>query len=50
MIKRVKRKCPNCSEQFTLKTVSSVYCTEQCSKKAYQIRKSEEKKELKDKH
>ncbi|MDC8105035.1 helix-turn-helix domain-containing protein [Chryseobacterium sp. B21-037] len=46
MIKRVKRECPHCSELFTPKTVTSVYCTEQCSKRAYQKRKTEEKKEL----
>ncbi|WP_343642285.1 helix-turn-helix domain-containing protein [Chryseobacterium sp.] len=46
MIKRVKRECPHCSQQFTPKTVTSVYCTEKCCKKAYQKRKSEEKKEL----
>lgn len=46
MIKRIKRECPHCSEQFTPKTVTSVYCTEQCSKKAYQKRKTEEKREM----
>lgn len=47
MIKRVKRECLHCFVQFTPKTVTSVYCTEQCSKKAYQKRKSEENLELK---
>ncbi|OCA69148.1 hypothetical protein BBI01_18265 [Chryseobacterium artocarpi] len=47
MIKRVKRECLHCSEQFIPKTVTSVYCSEQCGKKAYQKRKSLEKLEQK---
>lgn len=47
MIKGVKRECLYCSQLFIPKTLSSVYCTESCCKRAYQKRKSEERLELK---
>jgi len=47
MIKRIKRECLHCSQEFIPKTVTSFYCREQCIKNAYQKRKRQEKLELK---
>ncbi|MCC9020477.1 helix-turn-helix domain-containing protein [Flavobacterium lipolyticum] len=34
-MKRIKKQCLNCGEEFLPKTVASVYCSAICSKKAY---------------
>ncbi|MDV3834165.1 DNA-binding protein [Elizabethkingia anophelis] len=46
-MKRMKKQCPICNEQFIPKTVTSVYCSDKCGKKAYQQKKSQLKKEEK---
>ncbi|WP_035690687.1 helix-turn-helix domain-containing protein [Flavobacterium sp. F52] len=35
MMKRTNKQCLNCGEEFLPKTVTSVYCSHVCSKKAY---------------
>ncbi|MBS7253262.1 helix-turn-helix domain-containing protein [Flavobacterium branchiicola] len=34
-MKRVNKQCVNCGEEFLPKTVTSIYCSHTCSKKAY---------------
>ncbi|MBO9585334.1 MAG: helix-turn-helix domain-containing protein [Flavobacterium sp.] len=53
-MKRTKKQCLNCGGEFLPKTVTSVYCSHVCSKKAYkqkmkQLKIEEELKALTDK-
>ncbi|OIV41826.1 DNA-binding protein [Flavobacterium johnsoniae] len=54
MMKRTNKQCLNCGEEFLPKTVTSVYCSHVCSKKAYKqkmkrLKIEEELKALTDK-
>lgn len=42
---RIKKQCALCKNEFIPKTVTSIYCTESCSKKAYKQKKAQHKKE-----
>ncbi len=42
---RTTKKCPICGTAFTPKTINSRYCSEQCSKKAYKRKVTEEKRQ-----
>jgi len=44
---RIKKQCLVCDEQFTPKRVTSVYCSEKCSKKGYKQKMLQLKKEEK---
>jgi excisionase family DNA binding protein len=46
---RITKKCDFCSREFTAKTVTTQYCGDECSKRAYKARIREEKL-LKAKH
>lgn len=44
---KIERKCELCGKPFFAKTVYSKYCSPKCSKKAYEIKKADEKKKQK---
>lgn len=40
---RVQRICQHCSQEFTAKTTVTKYCSDNCAKRAYKLRKKNEK-------
>lgn len=42
---QIERKCELCGKSFLAKTITSKYCSKQCSRSAYAQRKREEKLE-----
>ena len=43
----IKRKCLICGKEFIAKTIESRYCSRECSKKAWRLKKAEEKRNQK---
>ncbi len=44
---RIKKQCDLCKTEFIPKTVTSIYCSDTCSKKAYKQKQAQRKKEEK---
>ena len=48
-INKILKQCTICGEQFTPKTVNSIYCSDKCSDAAYRKKKAQKKQEEKQK-